>query len=288
MFSGVKNKSAGPMLAGIASLFMGLAVVLSMGVATTPGAYAAKDGGIPANIPTAVSTVQPLCTISFSDVRAQESPFYVYVRVLACRNIIGGYGDGTFRPNANVTRGQLAKMIAASAGYKDSVPNNRWTFHDIEPGSTYWLYVERVALHGVTSGYACGGSTEPCDEANRNYFRPNDYVTRQQVAKMVSVAVSQAANPAAIPAAVPTGTTLQYSFTDVPPSNAFNQYVEALARLGSISGYNCGGTNPDTGQPEPCDAQARKYFRPGSNMSRGQISKVLATTFFPNEVANAH
>lgn len=290
MFSGVKNKYAGPMLAGVASLFVGLAAVLSLGVASTQGAYAAKeDRSVPASVPSAVATVQPLCAVSFPDVRPGESPFYTYVRVLACRNIISGYSDGTFRPNANVTRGQLAKMVAASAGYTDAIPGNRWTFHDIAPGSTYWLYVERVAQHGVTSGYACSdasGSTEPCDEANRRYFRPNEYVTRQQVAKMVSASMDMTSHRAGLPRAVPTSTTLQYTFTDVPPSNSFNPYVEALAGLGSISGYNCGGTNPDTGQPEPCDAQGRKYFRPGSNMSRGQVSKVLATTFFPDAVAS--
>jgi hypothetical protein len=233
--------------------------------------------------------VQPLCAVSFHDVRPGENPFYTYVRVLACRNILSGYGDGTFRPNASVTRGQLAKMVAASGGYTDAIPGSRWTFHDIAPGSTYWLYVERVAQHGVTSGYACSdesGSTEPCDEANRRYFRPNEYVTRQQVAKMVAASMDMTSHRAGVPRAVPTSATLQYTFTDVPPFNTFNPYVEALANLGSISGYNCGGTNPDTGQPEPCDAQGRKYFRPGSNMSRGQVSKVLATTFFPDALAS--
>ncbi len=286
MFSTVKSKYAAPMLAGIASLFVGVAAVLAFGVGTTPGAYAAK-GVMPPGVPTAVSTVEPLCTVSFSDVKPSESPFYVYVRVLACRGIISGYSDGTFRPNANVTRGQLAKMVAASAGYNDAVPNTCWTFRDVAPGSTYWLYVERVALHGVTSGYACSnaaGSTEPCDEGNRRYFRPNEAVTRQQVAKMVAASMKQETNRAVVPAAVPTGTTYEYTFADVPPSNTFNPYVEALARLGSISGYNCGGANPDTGQAEPCDSQNRKYFRPASNMSRGQVSKVLATTFFPQAV----
>ncbi|MEA2572881.1 MAG: hypothetical protein QOH93_179 [Chloroflexia bacterium] len=290
MFSGAKNKYTDPMLAGIASLLVGLVAVLALSGAATPRVYAKDGSSVPANVPTAISTVQPLCTVSFSDVKASESPFYVYVRVLACRNIISGYGDGTFRPNANVTRGQLAKMVAASAGYKDSVPNNRWTFHDVEPGSTYWLYVERVALHGVTSGYACNasGPTERCDDANRRFFRPNEYVTRQQVAKMVSAALNLTSTRTQLPAAVPTATTLEYTFADVLPSNAFYPYVEALSKLGSISGYNCGGTNPDTGQAEPCDAQNRKYFRPASNMSRGQISKVLATTFFPEAVAAGH
>lgn len=287
MFSGLRSKYAGAVLTGIATLFAGLAVALSFGAFSTSQAYA-RESKTPSSVPSAVATVQPLCTVAFADVKPGESPFYSYVRVLACRNIISGYADGTFRPNNNVTRGQLAKMVAASAGYNDAVPSNRWTFHNIEPGSTYWLFVERVAAHGVTSGYACSnaaGSTEPCDDANRRYFRPGDYATRQQVAKMVSDARGTNARGSNVPPAAPTTTVLNYTFADVPVTNDFYRYVEALAASGSLSGYTCGGSNPETGSAEPCDAQNRKYFRPASNMSRGQISKVLATGFFSNAVA---
>ena len=44
---------------------------------------------------------------------------------------------------------------------------------------------------------------------------------------------------------------------------------------GIINGYPCGGTNPETGQPEPCDAQNRAYFRPENLVIRGQIAKMV-------------
>ena len=56
------------------------------------------------------------CPIQFSDV-PEGSTFYVYVRCLACRGIVSGYGDGTFRPNNNVTRGQLSKIVSNAAGF---------------------------------------------------------------------------------------------------------------------------------------------------------------------------
>jgi hypothetical protein len=36
-----------------------------------------------------------------------------------------------------------------------------------------------------------------------------------------------------------------------------------------IQGYACGGDG------EPCDGQNRPYFRPGSNITRGQIAKII-------------
>lgn len=293
-------KYLGPAITGLAAVISALCVAVALGVFSAGGAHAAAGMGaggsgsavkVPAGVPSAVPTVGTLCTVSFSDV-GTDSPYYTYVRCLACRNVLGGYADGSFRPNSQVTRAQLAKMITSAAGFKDALPADRWTFHDIEPGSTFWQYVERANMHGVIGGYNCNPdptSAEKCDDRNRPYFRPNDNVTRQQVAKMVAVAkglvtVSRsvpAGTGSNIPAAVPTSVIVSYTFADVKPDNLFYTYVEALARQNTINGYDCGTTNPDTGQPEPCDTAGRKYFRPGSNMSRGQVAKVLSLTFFP-------
>jgi hypothetical protein len=49
-------------------------------------------------------------TAHFSDV-PRGSAFYTYVETAQARGVVSGYGDGTFRPNANATRGQLSKML---------------------------------------------------------------------------------------------------------------------------------------------------------------------------------
>jgi hypothetical protein len=58
----------------------------------------------------------------------------------------------------------------------------------VPEGHTFHLYVERLLLNrpNVMQGYACGGPGEPCDGANRNYFRPFNNVTRGQTSKIVS------------------------------------------------------------------------------------------------------
>jgi hypothetical protein len=54
---------------------------------------------------------------TFIDV-APGSTFYEYVERMVSRGIIGGYTDGTFRPNNNATRGQTAK-ITSNAFFPD-------------------------------------------------------------------------------------------------------------------------------------------------------------------------
>jgi hypothetical protein len=53
---------------------------------------------------------EPVSGQTFSDV-PPSNPFYVYIERMARRGIIGGYSDGTFRPNNPVTRGQACKIV---------------------------------------------------------------------------------------------------------------------------------------------------------------------------------
>ncbi len=71
------------------------------------------------------------------------------------------------------------------------------------------------------------------------------------------------------------------NFTDVPTDAPFYLWVQNLAVRGYISGYACGGINPQTQQSEPCDAQNRHYFRPGNNITRAQAAKIVWNTYFP-------
>jgi poly(hydroxyalkanoate) depolymerase family esterase len=200
------------------------------------------------------------CAVQFPDV-PQGSTFYAYVRCLACRGIISGFGDGTFRPGSNVTRGQVSKIVANAAGFNEQVSGQ--TFEDVAPGSTYHPYIERLAARHILGGYPCGGPGEPCGEGDRPYFRQNAGASRGQIAKIVSDAAGYAEPPGA------------QRFEDVPPGSAFYEGVQRLASRGHVSGYECGGAG------EPCGEGNRPYFRPGDNASRGQTAKIVANTFFP-------
>jgi hypothetical protein len=206
----------------------------------------------------------------------EGSTFYSYVRCLACRHIVGGYpcgepgedcnqdNDPYYRPGANVSRGQLSKIVANSAGLNDPIAEGQQQFADVEPGDPFYPYVERLAQTGAISGYPCGesGPGEPCDSLERPYFRPNNPATRGQISKIVSIAAGYDED---IPAD-------QQTFTDVPTNSPFWVYIERLSDRGIISGY---------GDPEKCPT-GTPCFRYTDNTSRGQMAKIAANAFFPN------
>jgi hypothetical protein len=202
--------------------------------------------------------------------------FYDFIRCLACRGIVSGYpcgGPGEdcnddnepyYRPGANVTRGQLSKIIANSAGLNDTPAEGQQQFADVEPGDPFYLYVERLAQTGAIAGYPCGGPglAEPCDAEKRPYFRPNNPATRGQISKIVAIA-------AGFDEEVPED---QQTFTDVPTDSPFWVYIERLAGREIISGY---------GDAEKCPT-GTPCFRYNDLTSRGQMAKIAANAFFPD------
>jgi hypothetical protein len=212
--------------------------------------------------PSATATATPTaCTLSFSDV-LPENPFYANIRCLACRGIISGYSNGTFRPGADITRGQISKMVSNAAGFQEPVGGQ--TYEDVPPSHTFYTEIMRLSNGGVMSGYPCG-NPEPCvPPDNRPYFRPGNNATRGQLSKIVSNA-AQINDPV----------TGQF-YADVPTNHTFYLEIMRLTGRGVMSGYPC-GTVPH----EPCDGEQRPYFRPGNNVTRGQASKIVANTFFP-------
>lgn len=117
-------------------------------------------------------------THTFSDV-LPGSPFYQYVETAAARGLVGGYPDGTFHPNVNITRGQMSKIIVTAGQQRwnwqintNGAPHFPW---DVPPGSPFYNYVETAYNLGLITGYDGG------------YFHPNNDATRGQASKVVSL-----------------------------------------------------------------------------------------------------
>jgi hypothetical protein len=212
------------------------------------------------------------CAQIFTDVEP-PSTFYTYIQTLACRSIVSGYPCGGagepcdtenrpyFRPQNNVTRGQLSKIVVLSAGF--TPVGGMETFEDVPDGSTFNPYVEALYAHEAITGYPCGGPGEPCDPNNRPYFRPGAPITRGQTAKVVAIAGGY------------TGTPTTQTFEDVMPGSTFYTWIENLASAGIMQGYPCGGAG------EPCGPSNLPYFRPSADITRAQTSKIVSNTFFP-------
>jgi hypothetical protein len=102
----------------------------------------------------------------FSDI-SDEHWAYGYVIEMANRGIINGYADGTFRPEAFVTRAEFAKMLEGAAELGWMRPTNR--FVDVDAGAWHAGYVESVG------DYILGSS-------DGTVFLPDHDITRGEVA----------------------------------------------------------------------------------------------------------
>ena len=116
--------------------------------------------------------------------------------------------------------------MSESAGFNDAVSGQ--TFEDVQPGSTFYTYTERLIQHSVMSGYPCGGPGEPCGPDNKPYFRPNSGATRGQLTKIVSNAAGYNDTPQG------------QTFEDVQPGSSFYTYTQRLTSRGVMNGYPCG------------------------------------------------
>ena len=98
-------------------------------------------------------------------------------------NIIGGYPDGSFKPEGNITRAEVTKMIcvALNGGKNPAVSTNTTpTFSDVRNNANAaWAegYIESCYAQGIVSGVG-GGK-----------FAPNGNVTGVQLAKMLLVSL---------------------------------------------------------------------------------------------------
>ena len=87
--------------------------------------------------------------------------------------IVGGYGDGRFGPNDNITREQLAVMLWRYAG-SSAATDKELHFTDTDQASGYALEAIRwAAENGVLNGYGDGR------------LGPQGHATRAQVAQML-------------------------------------------------------------------------------------------------------
>jgi hypothetical protein len=211
------------------------------------------------NTPVPIGSVTP-CTVRFSDVPYNDPNTYYSIPVygLACRGVVTGYSDGTYRPFNNTTRGQMSKIVALGFGL-DLVappPDANRRFADVHSTDIFYQYIETLGALNVTSGYNCGGTNpqtgtaEPCDTLNRPYFRPASFITRGQLTKFVVLAATQARGWAVLNPSTAT-------FSDVPRDSTFYEYIETAVCHGVVNGYNDG------------------TFRPSANAFRGQIAKIV-------------
>ncbi len=109
---------------------------------------------------------QPDC--SFIDLTTSH---WAYKDIIAlCEaGIIDGYPDGTFGPEISITRAEFAKIIVGVQGTALVNPAQA-TYQDVARNNWHYQYVETATQAGLVMGDGKG------------YFRPNDRISRQEIA----------------------------------------------------------------------------------------------------------
>ena len=142
-----------------------------------------------------------------------------FINRLSEKGIISGYQDGSFRPEANITRAEFAKIIVLAAGF--SVPASvSSSFHDVPNAHWAVRYIEAAKANGVINGYKDGT------------FRSDAKVTRAEVAKMVITAGKFTVNRDGMP------------LTDINGHWAYD-FIMTAKNLGIIGGYPDGSFAPN-------------------------------------------
>lgn len=87
------------------------------------------------------------------------------------QGIIGGYPDGTFQPNRQITRAEFTKILNSALGYQEQAAIN---FSDVKKGDWFYGEIAQAVKAGYIKGYADGT------------VKPNDPISRQEAAVIIS------------------------------------------------------------------------------------------------------
>ena len=108
---------------------------------------------------------------NFSDVSADKW-YNNAVSTLCHMGVLGGYSDGTFRPNAPITRAEFAKIAVSFAQANGSAVYSYFT--DVKTTDWFAPYVTAAKDNGLIEGYSDGS------------FKPENRITRAEACAIVN------------------------------------------------------------------------------------------------------
>ena len=165
-----------------------------------------------------------------------------YCDFLYDNNISKGYEDGTFRPDNLLTRLDFSYMLY------NALKLGEGEYKDVELPFADLKSIPDYALAAVRALYAEGIVTGTQGKDGKLYFNPGGNLTRAQASAMIGRS-QEKGYPAA-----------ELAFSDagsIPEYARF--YIGTMVSQGILSGYSDG------------------TFRPGANITRGQMAKILYT-----------
>lgn len=163
------------------------------------------------------------------------------IQQLSNQNIIGGYSDGTFKPEGRITRAEYSAILVKALNLSPSTPSQP-SFRDVP--SSNWAYsaIETVKAQGLVSGYPSGE------------FLPSKNISR---AEALSVLVNAARLQ------LPDETTTNQILGRYSDSNSIPNWARP-----SVAAAIQGGIYE-------ADPQAGNYLTPGRSATRGEVAAMV-------------
>jgi hypothetical protein len=94
---------------------------------------------------------------------------------MGSRLVVAGDGNGTYRPNSDMTRAEFAAIVGKALGLRTK--EGQSSFSDVNVTDWYHGYTMTAASYGIVTGY------------NSSTFAPNDKITREQAMTMIARAM---------------------------------------------------------------------------------------------------
>ncbi|MCP1143710.1 S-layer homology domain-containing protein [Lysinibacillus endophyticus] len=146
----------------------------------------------------------------FSDI-SNSNPYKEEIQYLVEHGLISGYADGTFKPNANLTRAHAAVLLSRALNLNVSKVTNP-NFTDVPSSHVYYKQIAAIENAGIMGGVGNGK------------FNPSANLTRAQMAKILVEAFDLSG-------------TSETKFKDVGETHWAAQYIDTLATNKITTGY---------------------------------------------------
>ena len=185
---------------------------------------------------------------NFSDVSADKW-YNNAVSTLCHMGVLGGYSDGTFRPNAPITRAEFAKIAVSFSQANGSAVYSYFT--DVKTTDWFAPYVTAAKDSGLIEGYSDGS------------FKPENRITRAEACAIVNRVLGRKPSKnhmkisaASIGRTAPRQTgSMRRSWR--PPTATPTRWA-SVSRPGTTSSRSATGPHSKTTGPAPTPARAAK------------------------------
>jgi len=205
------------------------------------GVYDSETGSLTAPITGTGSYAVIAYDKSFEDLAGHWSR--ENVEILVSRHVVNGVSSTSFAPNRSITRAELAKLLVVMLS-RNSGPDTGLiappdpSYTDVHSNAWYYTYIEKASQLGLVQGYD-------------GKFRPNDPVSRQEMATMFARALNLE-----LPGGADSSSDLTYNDSSLAASWAAG-YIAAVA------------------QAELMQGKENNMFAPDENSTRAELAAVV-------------